>query len=647
MEASVRSIVLQAALVSCVLTSSACGGGENSTSDTDGAAIGGTSASGAATSGSGGTGFVGAGGTASAVGGAASTTGGAAATWVTGGTGETTGSGGAPSIGGAAPAGGVPGSGGASSGAPSGGASGTVPSGGASSGGVSADDTGVGGGTASGSGTGGLGVGGTSTGGADSVGGEPLGGANSGGSDAAGGAPVGGMESGGGDAVGGAETGGGASAEAWLITSAEDDYWNTDSALTVNASGPANLTVDEESTYQQWDGFGGTFNEMGWDALQAISAEIPRALELLFSAQDGANFVYGRLPVGASDYSMSWYTLAETANDYAMEHFSIERDREMLIPYVKAALEVRPDLHLWGSPWVVPDWMMDSGRNMRSDSQTQGAHALYLAKFVEEYSAEGITIEAVHPQNEPGYARVHWDQQVLIDYFKTYLGPTFVERGLSTQLWCGTMSHPDDANIAIGVANDPEAMQYVTGFGLQWNHTETVAELAPAGRVMQTEHRCGNYSFTAPYWDQSRYSSSTPQNDHLYGEESWQLIRDWIVGGVNSYLAWNMVLDTQGRSLDGWPQNSLLVVDRSASRLVITAAYYAFRHYSQYLAQGATRIGVAGSEDALAFRNPDGSIVTQVYNQGAADVSTTIDVRGALYQFDLPAHGWATLRVTP
>jgi glucosylceramidase len=108
-----------------------------------------------------------------------------------------------------------------------------------------------------------------------------------------------------------------------------------------------------------------------------------------------------------------------------------------------------------------------------------------------------------------------------------------------------------------------------------------------------------------------------------------------------------MVLDTQGRSLGGWPQNALLVVDRSAGTLTPTAAYYAFRHFSQYIVPGATRIGTSGTDDAVAFRNPDGSIITEVYNGGDSAQETTVGVGGALYQFDIPAHGWATLRVAP
>ena len=462
------------------------------------------------------------------------------------------------------------------------------------------------------------------------------GGASSGGSNtAAGGAATGGMAAGGGSTL------------PELVTSAQNAYWNITGVLTKTTSGTADLTVDTNTKYQRWDGFGGTFNEMGWDALSVVSSEIANALKLLFDARDGANFTYGRIPLGASDYSMSWYTLDETAGDFSMTSFSIARDREKLIPFIKEALKVKPGVHLWASPWVVPSWMM-SGSTMKSDAQTMKAHALYMARFAEEYAKEGLNIEAIHPQNEPGYARVKWTQSQLIDFMKTYLGPTLAERNLTTEVWCGTMSKdPDDTNIAKATALDADAMKYVKGFGVQWNLQAAVATLAAKAPVMQTEHRCGNYNFTGPYWDQTRYDANKPQNDHLYGEESWQLIRDWIVSGVNSYSAWNMVLDTVGKSLDGWPQNALLVVDRSAKKLIVTPAYYVFRHFSQYIDPGATRIGMTGSTDALAFKNPDGSIITQIYNKGSASKKTTVAVSGAFYQFDVPSHGWATLRVAP
>ncbi|HEY7373822.1 MAG TPA: glycoside hydrolase family 30 beta sandwich domain-containing protein [Polyangia bacterium] len=515
---------------------------------------------------------------------------------------------------------------------------------------------GCGGGGAGGSAIGGNGGSAIGGNGGNAIGGSALGGnaaAGIGGSASGTGAAGGSAGAGGSSTAGtgGSGTGGGAAPE--LITSAQNAYWVT-GQVTKLTSGTADLNVDKNTTYQRWDGFGGCFNEMGWDALSVVSADQQAtAMKLLFDPTAGANFLYGRLPMGASDYAMSWYTLDDgTTADYTLANFSIARDRQKLIPFVKAALQVKPDLRLWASPWVVPAWMMDSSSNMKTDAQTLGAHALYMARFVEEYAKEGLTIWAIHPQNEPGYAKVHWTQSGLITFMKTYLAPTFAQRSITSEIWCGTMSKdPDDTNIAKTVALDPAALQFTKGFGVQWNLQAAVATLAQKGPVMQTEHRCGNYPFASPYWDQSRYSASMPQNDHLYGEESWQLIRDWIVSGVNSYSAWNMVLDTVGKSLDGWPQNALLVVDRSAQKLIVTAAYYAFRHYSQYIAAGATRIGLTGSTDALAFKNPDGSVIVEIYNKGSAAKTMTVGVGSALsqslYQLSVPAHGWDTLRLPP
>lgn len=466
----------------------------------------------------------------------------------------------------------------------------------------------------------------------------------------------------GGSAAGGATTTDASAAQ--LITSGENDYFNTTQKATVLASGTADVTVDDATSYQRWDGFGGTFNEMGWDALSVLSTdEIKKALTLLFHSENGANFVYGRIPMGASDYSMSWYTLDDTNSaDYSMNSFSIARDEQKLIPFIKAALDINPDVKLWGSPWVVPNWMKDGSSNMKADAQTLTAHALYMAKFVEEYAKQDLKIWAIHPQNEPGYARVHWKQADLINFIKTYLGPTFEQRKLTAEIWCGTMSKdPDDTNIALATAEDDEAMKYVKGFGVQWNPLAAVATLSKKAPVMQTEHRCGNYNFSSDYWNANQYNSSKAQNDHAYGEETWQLIRDWVVAGVNSYSAWNMVLDTVGKSLDGWPQDSLLVVDRNAKKLIQTPAYYAFRQFSQFILPGATRIAVNSSHAALkgistqtwnglnavAFKNANGSVVTEIYNKGESAQTLVIKVGGTMYQISVPAHGWDTLKVGP
>ena len=52
-----------------------------------------------------------------------------------------------------------------------------------------------------------------------------------------------------------------------------------------------------------------------------------------------------------------------------------------------------------------------------------------------------------------------------------------------------------------------------------------------------------------------------------------------------------------------------------------TTAYYVFRHFSQFVEPGAKRIDATGG-DAVAFKNPDGSVVAMMRNSGSARTMT-------------------------
>ena len=140
-------------------------------------------------------------------------------------------------------------------------------------------------------------------------------------------------------AGGGGVTGAGGSTASGLtlVTSAPSAYWQTGGQVTELATGNADVTINDAAMAQTWEGFGGAFNEMGWSYLSMLSeGDRANALRLLFGA-DGARFAFGRIPIGASDYAMSRYTLAETPGDTALASFSIDRDLDKLIPFVRAA----------------------------------------------------------------------------------------------------------------------------------------------------------------------------------------------------------------------------------------------------------------------------------------------------------------------
>ncbi len=553
----------------------------------------------------------------------------------------------------AAGTGGATGVGGATSGGAGGAATGGSQSGGAGQSGGSAGQSGGSGGFA---GT----TGGTSGGGqAGTAGGDTggLGGSQSSGGSAGEGGTAGAAQGGGGQGSGGAAGMGEPPADV-LITSASDAFWQT--GTWVEATGNATVTVNDATAYQTWDGFGGAFNELGWSYLttQAMKDE---ALQLLFGV-DGCHFAWGRIPMGASDYAVDRYTLDETAGDYTMANFSIDRDKQKLIPYVKAAQAVNPDLRFWASPWTPPTWMKSSpyqtpgnpvnafdGGSMKSDDQTLKAHALYFVKFIAAYAGEGIKVDYVAPQNEPNYSQNYpsciWSASTFTTFVSKYLGPALDTANPTAQIMLATMSNAGgsaDVAVANAVLADATAKAYSKVIGVQWgmsdaNQLSNLKSRGPGIPIWVTEHKCGG---------QPGANVATAPNDLAYGKDSWNQIRSAINNGVTGYNSWNMVLDKGGKGIDNtrvWAQNALLVAD--SGQLTKTPAYYVFRHFAQFVVPGAKRIDAMGG-DAVAFKNPDGSLVAVMYNSGAANGSYVVAIGGKKLQFSMPS-GWATIRYTP
>jgi len=486
------------------------------------------------------------------------------------------------------------------------------------------------------------------SGGAEGIGGTApgTGGATSGGAPGTGGAGGGT----GGGASGGNGSGGSAPIiEPDLVTSSPGNYWQ-EAELTPTTDAPT-ITVNDTQALGPWRGFGGTFNEKGWEALKAVSDEDRAlALRLLFDRAEGAAFTYGRIPIGSSDYALSRYSLNETDGDFTMQNFSIDRDLQDLIPYIHAALDVQPDIHFWASPWSPPTWMKSNGQfdrgNMNGDDDTLEAHALYLARFVEEYEEQGIYVEAVHPQNEPGYLQDYpscgWSPELMTTYIREFLGPLFADRLPGREIWMGTMSNPTlDKNIVDAVMTDGGASAFVTGIGVQWSQDQHVPGYLSSYQVpvMQTEHRCGNFP------NPQQTNINLAPNDDAYARESWGYIAHYIRQGVSYYMAWNMILDTVGRNLDEvrpWAQNALLAVDVQAGMLKVTPTYYVFRHVAQYVDPDSTRVDVDGG-DSVAWKNPDGDIVVVFYNDGGSPTVENVSIGGSTFAVTVPGQGWATV----
>lgn len=158
---------------------------------------------------------------------------------------------------------------------------------------------------------------------------------------------------------------------------------------------------------------------------------------------------YIRVCIGASDMmAVSPYTYDDLDNandtDFDMEHFSIDKDRDFVIPILKEAVEINPDLKIMGSPWSAPAWMKKSkhlygGEFNSDDPQYMKALALYLVKFIQAYEAEGVPIDSISIQNEPTLERFDYPTMIInatamIDLIKNYLGPMMRENNMTTKI---------------------------------------------------------------------------------------------------------------------------------------------------------------------------------------------------------------------
>lgn len=439
-----------------------------------------------------------------------------------------------------------------------------------------------------------------------------------------------------------------------LVISGQDAWWVTTAPSEAPSDAAADVVVEADTRLQTWDGFGGSFEEWGWEALQRLEpSEQERAMRLLFDLNEGAHFTWGRLPIGASAYAVDRYSLNDVDGDEALEHFSIERDELRLLPYLRAALAVNPDLRLLAAPWSPPAWMkangeMDQG-SIRNEAPILQSYALYLARYVEAYEEAGFDIEAVHIQNDITWVEdspsCEWSAATLTSFVKDFLGPTFLARDVSAELWLGEFGILNEASILEQVMADPSAAAFIAGVSLSWD----TWSLAPALQddyalpVMQTRHEPGN----SPWL--TGFAPDDAPNDFAYGVQTWDLLYKWIDSGVNAYMAWNMVLDEHDEGLNEvqvWPKNTLLRVDPETSSLVETPAYYVFRHLSYFVDPGAVRLAtVAPGAQTLAFENPDGSIAVAVHNRDAEQVTLTVSVAGRKPRFEVPGHGWATLLI--
>src|SRR3954462_3892413 len=219
------------------------------------------------------------------------------------------------------------------------------------------------------------------------------------------------------------------------------------------------------------DGFGASIPDSSAVVLQRLTpANRDAAMRSLFG-RDGDHLSFLRQPMGASDFTASGqYTYDDVPageTDYAMRRFSIAHDRVAILPLLRQALRLNPQIKVIATPWSPPAWMKTNasliGGRLIDDPRVYAAYASYFVKFVEAYQREGVPIYALPLQKEPqnrhpnGYPGMDFpvaQEAKLVDA----LGPALRRAHLKTKLlgydhnWS---EHPDDI-ASTPPGSDPE-----------------------------------------------------------------------------------------------------------------------------------------------------------------------------------------------
>jgi len=386
---------------------------------------------------------------------------------------------------------------------------------------------------------------------------------------------------------------------------------------TASAERAAGIRIDTTKRYQEILGFGAAFTDASCFLLAQLDEQKRGALLNDLLGPNGLRLSVGRTCIGASDYSRFAYTFNESPDpDPELQKFSIEHDREYILPILRDARKVNSDLFLFSSPWTPPGWMK-AGDSMLGGSMRKkylSSYAEYFVKFLQGYSQDGVKIQAVTVQNEVDTDQdgrmpaALWGQEYEVEFVKNHLGPALERASLETKIWILDHNYSLWGRV-MDELSDPALSKYVEG--VAWHGyvgtpdaMARVHEAFPAKSTYWTEG--------GPDYKHPDYASDWAKWSHTFAG----ILRNW----AQCIVGWNLVLDEQGRpNIGPFSCGGVVTLDAKTHAVTRSGQYWAFAHYSKVVQRGARVIGSEGTLsdiDHVAFENPDGSHVLVLTNQG-------------------------------
>ena len=438
-------------------------------------------------------------------------------------------------------------------------------------------------------------------------------------------------------------------ASIWLTNPDRTALFQLQSPPVPFTSSPAKepiIDVDESRTFQTIDGFGFAVTGGSAQLLMRMSPDKRAAVLRELYADDGNNIgsSYIRVSVGSSDMNDHVYSyddMPEGQTDPTMAKFSLDPDKEDVIPVLKEILAINPKIKILASPWSAPLWMKTTGvaRGGVLKPEYFAAYADYLVKYIQGMQAAGIPIDTLTIQNEPlnekntpSMLMLESEQE---DFIKNHLGPAFKKAGIKTKivLYDHNLDHP---LYPLTILRDPAANKYIdgTGFHLYGGTVDAMTQV-------HDEFPNKNIYFT----EQSVTEHSGIPNINLSRPVARVMIgvsRNWS----KNILLWNLAADPQNgpHTNDGGCTGCVGAITIDGDKVTRQVAFYTLAHASKFVRPGSVRIGSNDLEQLpnVAFKTPKGERVLIVSNISGAPQTFSVREHGKSFTTSLNAGSVAT-----
>ena len=419
------------------------------------------------------------------------------------------------------------------------------------------------------------------------------------------------------------------------------------------------LLPDEK--FQTITGFGGSFTESSAYLLNALSREKRNQVIEAYFGEDGARYSLTRTHMNSCDFSLSNYSYAPIPGDTQLKRFSIEEDKNDLIPMIKDAMNVSEEgFKILSSPWTAPPWMKDNNSYVGGKllPKYYDTWALFFSKYLQAYKAEGIDIWGFTVENEPlgnsnNWDSMHFTAAEMTNFVKNHLGPRLEQDAPNVKILGYDQNRDEELKHWVDVMyENNESSKYFDGTAVHWyastfdyfpNALQYAHSKAPNKHLIQSEacvdSEIPKWKNDDWYWEKKAtdwgWDWAAPENKHLhpkyapvnrYARDIIGCMNNWVDGWID----WNMVLNKQGGP--NWFENwcvAPVIVDPESDEVYVTPIYYTMSHFSKFVRPGAIRIGFESSDNSLmstAFTNPDGSSVVVLFNESGNPKNVNLKV---------------------